>query len=51
MLAVLIGLNPWLALVVLLAAIPEFISDARFSKKGFMLAMRAAPPAGCAHHA
>jgi ABC-type multidrug transport system fused ATPase/permease subunit len=43
MLAVLIGLNPWLALVVLLAAIPEFISDARFSRKGFMLAMRAAP--------
>jgi ATP-binding cassette subfamily B protein len=43
MLAVLIGLNPWLALVVLLAAIPEFISDARFSRKGFMLAMHAAP--------
>jgi ATP-binding cassette, subfamily B, bacterial len=43
MLAVLIGLNPWLALVVLLAAIPEFISDARFSRKGFFLAMRAAP--------
>jgi ATP-binding cassette subfamily B protein len=43
MLAVLIGLNPWLALVVLVAAVPEFISDARFSKKGFMLAMRAAP--------
>jgi ATP-binding cassette subfamily B protein len=43
MLAVLIALNPWLALVVLLAAIPEFISDARFGRKGFMLAMRAAP--------
>jgi ATP-binding cassette, subfamily B, bacterial len=43
MLAVLVALNPWLALVVLLAAIPEFISDARFSRRGFMLAMRAAP--------
>ena len=43
MLAVLIGLNPWLALVVLVAAIPEFVSDARFSRKGFMLAMHAAP--------
>jgi ATP-binding cassette, subfamily B, bacterial len=43
MLAVLIGLNPWLALVVLLAAIPEFISDARFSRRGFFLSMRAAP--------
>jgi ATP-binding cassette subfamily B protein len=42
MLAVLIGLNPWLALVVLVAAIPEFISDARFSRKGFMLTMWAA---------
>jgi ATP-binding cassette, subfamily B, bacterial len=43
MLAVLVALNPWLALVVLLAAIPEFISDARFSRRSFMLAMRAAP--------
>ena len=43
MLAVLVALNPWLALIVLLAAIPEFLSDARFSRKGFMLAMRAAP--------
>jgi ATP-binding cassette subfamily B protein len=43
MLAVLIGLNPWLALVVLVAAIPEFLSDARFSRKGFMLSMWAAP--------
>lgn len=43
MLAVLIGLNPWLALIVLLAAIPEFVSDARFSRRGFMLAIRAAP--------
>jgi hypothetical protein len=34
MLAVLIGLNPWLAPAVLLAAIPEFVSDARFSKRG-----------------
>jgi ATP-binding cassette subfamily B protein len=40
---VLIALNPWLALVVLVAAIPEFISDTRFSRKGFMLSMRAAP--------
>ncbi len=43
MLALLIGLNPWLALIVLLAAVPEFVSDARFSRKGFFLAMRAAP--------
>ena len=43
MLAVLVALNPWLALIVLLAAIPEFLSDARFSRMGFMLAMRAAP--------
>lgn len=43
MLAVLIGLNPWLALIVLLAAIPEFVSDARFSRRGFLLAIRSAP--------
>lgn len=39
MLALLLGLNPWLALVVLVAAIPEFVSDARFSRKGYRLAM------------
>jgi ATP-binding cassette, subfamily B, bacterial len=39
MLALLLGLNPWLALVVLGAAIPSFLSNARFSRKGFRLAM------------
>lgn len=43
MLALLLGLNPWLALIVLLAAIPEFLSDARFSRKSFRLAMWGAP--------
>jgi ATP-binding cassette subfamily B protein len=43
MLAVLLGLNPWLALIVMASAIPEFISDARFGRKGFRLAMMAAP--------
>jgi len=43
MLALLLGLNPWLALVVLAAALPEFLSNARFSRKSFRLAMWGAP--------
>ncbi len=38
MVALLLGLSPWLALVALLAPIPSFISDARFGWRGYAIA-------------
>lgn len=43
MIALLIGLSPWLALVALVAPIPSFISDARYGWWGFAIARRNSP--------
>lgn len=41
--ALLIGFSPWLAVVVILAAIPSFISRSRFSEMAFRALTRRAP--------
>ena len=41
--ALLIGFSPWLAVVVILAAIPNFISRSRFSEMAFRALTRRAP--------
>ena len=41
--ALLIGFSPWLAVVVILAAIPNFISRSRFSEMSFRALTRRAP--------
>jgi ATP-binding cassette subfamily B protein len=43
MIALLIGLSPWLALVALLAPVPSFISDARYGWWGYAIARRNSP--------
>jgi ATP-binding cassette, subfamily B, bacterial len=43
MVALLIGLSPWLALVALAAPIPAFISDARYGWWGYAIARRNSP--------
>ncbi|MDT7727583.1 MAG: ATP-binding cassette, subfamily bacterial [Actinomycetota bacterium] len=41
--ALLVALNPWVALAVLLAPVPAFVADARFGKTGFLVATWASP--------
>ncbi len=41
--ALLVGFSPWLAVVVILAAIPNFISRSRFSEMTFRALTRRAP--------
>ncbi|MBE1491065.1 ABC transporter ATP-binding protein [Plantactinospora soyae] len=43
MVALLVGLSPWLALVALLAPVPAFISDARYGQRGFLVTLWASP--------
>jgi ATP-binding cassette subfamily B protein len=43
MVALLLGLNPWLALVALVSPIPLFISDARYGWWGYAVARRNSP--------
>jgi ATP-binding cassette subfamily B protein len=43
MVALLVGLSPWLALVALLAPIPAFIADARYGWWGYAIARRNSP--------
>lgn len=43
MIALLIGLSPWLALIALLAPVPSFISDARYGWWGYAIARRNSP--------
>jgi ATP-binding cassette, subfamily B, bacterial len=43
MIALLLGLNPWLALVALVSPIPLFISDARYGWWGYAIARRNSP--------
>ncbi len=43
MIALLLGLSPWLALVALLTPIPAFISDARYGWWGYAIARRNSP--------
>jgi ATP-binding cassette subfamily B protein len=43
MIALLVGLSPWLALVALLTPVPAFISDARFGWRGYAIARRNSP--------
>ena len=38
MIALLLGVNPWLAVVALVAPIPSFISDARYGWRGYAIA-------------
>ena len=43
MIALLIGVSPWLALVALVAPVPSFISDARYGWWGYAIARRNSP--------
>lgn len=43
MIALLLGLSPWLALVALVAPVPLFISDARYGWWGYAIARRNSP--------
>ena len=43
MIALLIGLSPWLALVTLIAPVPQFISNARYGWWGYAIARRNSP--------
>ncbi|GAC1513855.1 MAG: ABC transporter ATP-binding protein [Chloroflexota bacterium] len=43
MIALLIGVSPWLALVALLAPVPSFIADARYGWWGYAIARRNSP--------
>src|SRR5947209_10782785 len=43
MIALLVGLSPWLALIALLTPIPVFISDARYGWWGYAIARRNSP--------
>jgi ATP-binding cassette subfamily B protein len=43
MVLLLVGLNPWLALVALVAPIPAFIADARYGWWGYAIARRNSP--------
>ncbi|HEX8918644.1 MAG TPA: ABC transporter ATP-binding protein, partial [Chloroflexota bacterium] len=43
MIALLIGLSPWLALIALLAPVPSFIADARYGWRGYAIARRNSP--------
>jgi ATP-binding cassette subfamily B protein len=43
MIALLVGLSPWLALVALLAPVPSFISNARYGWWGYAIARRNSP--------
>jgi ATP-binding cassette subfamily B protein len=43
MVALLLGLSPWLALVALVAPVPSFISDARYGWWGYAIARRNSP--------
>ncbi|GAC1474011.1 MAG: ABC transporter ATP-binding protein [Chloroflexota bacterium] len=43
MVALLVGLSPWLALIALIAPIPAFISDARYGWWGYAIARRNSP--------
>jgi ATP-binding cassette subfamily B protein len=43
MIALLVGLSPWLALAALLAPVPSFISNARYSWWGYAIARRNSP--------
>lgn len=43
MIALLLGLSPWLALIALLAPVPAFISDARYGWWGYAIARRNNP--------
>jgi ATP-binding cassette subfamily B protein len=43
MIALLLSLSPWLALVALLAPVPSFISDARYGWWGYAIARRNSP--------
>jgi ATP-binding cassette subfamily B protein len=41
--ALLIALNPWVALAALLAPVPAFLADARFGKMAFLVSMWSSP--------
>ncbi len=43
MIALLVALSPWLALVALVAPVPLFISDARYGWRGYAIARRNSP--------
>jgi ATP-binding cassette, subfamily B, bacterial len=43
MIMLLVGLSPWLAIVAVAAPIPAFAADARYGKKGFLVALLASP--------
>jgi ATP-binding cassette subfamily B protein len=43
MIALLLGVNRWLAVIALLAPIPSFISDARYGWRGYAIARRNSP--------
>ena len=43
MIALLIGLSPWLALVALAAPVPSFVADARYGWRGYAMARRNSP--------
>jgi ATP-binding cassette subfamily B protein len=43
MIALLVGLSPWLALIALLAPVPSFIADARYGWWGYAIARRNSP--------
>ena len=43
MIALLVGVSPWLALVALIAPVPSFISDARYGWWGYAIARRNSP--------
>lgn len=43
MIALLIGLSPWLALIALLAPVPSVIADARYGWRGYVIARRNSP--------
>ncbi|MFB7668257.1 ABC transporter ATP-binding protein [Kitasatospora sp. NPDC056138] len=43
MIGLLARMNPWLALIALLAPVPAFVSQARYSGRGFLVALWGAP--------
>lgn len=48
--ALLIGFSPWLAVVVILAAIPNFLSNSRFAEMSFRALTRRAPESRLLHY-